>query len=324
MTTVEIIALVVTFIGVVSFAAVFTILYSSYAHSYIQEIQTGKKDLDLIEDYFYEKQEKVKRKKKIVHIVKSTFFYLALIIIIPVFVFSIFNRINHSATMINNKAIMVVTSGSMSQKNKANEYLTVNHLDNQFNTYDIVVLDKVTSPTQLKQYDIIAFVNDQGINVIHRIVSIENVNGETRYITRGDSNNATDRYQPKFQDIIGKYSTNRVRTLGIFVMFFQSYPGMITVVAVIYCIIMFDKQSSKINAAHQQRIELLEKVIDYNDTIDVQSINLEFQETLYYQGQAYSFNEEGFVGKKEVESSEETSNQTQEDIHNSEGEENHE
>lgn len=324
MTTVEIIALIVTFIGVVSFAAVFTILYSSYAHSYIQEIQTGKKDLDLIEDYFYEKQDQVKRKKKIIRIVKSAFFYLSLIIIIPVFVFSIFNRINHSTTMINNKAIMVVTSGSMSQKNKANEYLTANHLDNQFNTYDIVILNKVTSPVQLKQYDIIAFVNDQGINVIHRIISIENVNGETRYITRGDSNNATDRYQPKFQDIIGKYSIKRIKTLGIFVMFFQSYPGMITVVAVIYCIIMFDKQSSKINEAHQKRIELLEKVIDYNDTIDVESVNLEFQETLYYQGQAYSFNEEGFVGKKEVESTDKTLNQTQEEIHNSEGEEKHE
>ncbi len=57
MTTTEIISLIVTFVGVFSFAAIFTILYKSYATAQIGEIKTGKKDIinsleDQLEGYY--------------------------------------------------------------------------------------------------------------------------------------------------------------------------------------------------------------------------------------------------------------------------------
>ena len=58
MTSTEIISIIVTFIGVVSFATVFTILYQSYANSSIVEIKSGKRDIELIDEVIYEKQEK--------------------------------------------------------------------------------------------------------------------------------------------------------------------------------------------------------------------------------------------------------------------------
>ena len=75
--------------------------------------------------------------------------------------------------MIGNKTIMVVASGSMSKKNDANAYLNSNNLNNQFQTYDIIVLEKVENASDLNKYDVIAYRNDQGINVIHRIIEIE-------------------------------------------------------------------------------------------------------------------------------------------------------
>ena len=50
MTTVEILALVVTLVGVVSFAAVITVLYKSYANSQIDEIASGRRDAEIVND----------------------------------------------------------------------------------------------------------------------------------------------------------------------------------------------------------------------------------------------------------------------------------
>jgi len=71
MSSAEIISLIVTIIGVFSFATIFTILYQSYATSQINEIQSGKKDLELIDEVIYERQEKIKKRKMVTKIVKS-------------------------------------------------------------------------------------------------------------------------------------------------------------------------------------------------------------------------------------------------------------
>ena len=160
MTSAEIISLIVTIIGVFSFATIFTILYKSYATSQINEIKSGKKDIELIDEVIYERQEKIKKRKMVTKIVKSICFYLALLIIIPLFIFSLINRFQNNITMIGNKTIMVVASGSMSQKNDANNYLITNNLNNQFQTYDIIVLEKVENASDLNKYDIIAYHND--------------------------------------------------------------------------------------------------------------------------------------------------------------------
>ena len=80
MTSAEIISLIVTIIGVFSFATIFTILYQSYATSQINEIKSGKKDIELIDEVIYERQEKIKKRKMVTKIVKSICFYLALLI----------------------------------------------------------------------------------------------------------------------------------------------------------------------------------------------------------------------------------------------------
>ena len=296
MTSAEIISLIVTIIGVFSFATIFTILYKSYATSQINEIKSGKKDIELIDEVIYERQEKIKKRKMVTKIVKSICFYLALLIIIPLFIFSLINRFQNNITMIGNKTIMVVASGSMSQKNDANNYLITNNLNNQFQTYDIIVLEKVENASDLNKYDIIAYHNDQGINVIHRIIEIE----DGKYVTRGDANDASDKYHPTFNDVIGRYIGKKIPSIGIFIMFLQSYAGIITIISLIYCLIMIDKISNKINMAHKRRIEQLEDAIDYIDELEIEKIKAEYVETIYYKGYAYHFNESGFVEKTKI------------------------
>lgn len=301
MTSTEIISLIVTLIGVFSFATIFTILYKNYATSQIAELLSGKKDVELIDEVIYERQTIVKRRRKIFKIIKTVIFYCIMAVLAPLFIFSLVNRFQKNAMMIGNKAIMVVASGSMSVKDEANEYLITNNLNDQFSTYDIIVLEKVEKASDLKLYDTVAYVNDKGINVIHRIREIK-TNGS--YITRGDANSEDDSYNPKFDDVIGRYTGIKLNGMGMFVMFLQSYSGIITVVSLVYCLIMIDKTAEKINQVQDKRIKQLEDVIDYSDEVGVDGIKAEYVEKIYYKGYAYSFNENGFIDKTEIENDE--------------------
>lgn len=297
MTSTEIISLIVTVIGVFSFAAIFTILYKSYATSQIAELRSGKKDIELIDEVIYERQTKVKRRRKVMKTIRTIVFYIIMIILVPLFIFSLVNRVQKNVTMIGNKTMMVVASGSMSMKNEANDYLITKNLNNQLNTYDIIFLEKVNNASDLKLYDIVAYTNDKGINVIHRIKEIRT---DGSYVTRGDSNNEDDAYHPKFDDIIGKYTDFKLNGVGVFVMFLQSYAGIITVVSLVYCLIMIDRTAEKINLVQNKRIKQLEDVIDYSNESNIASLKAEYVEKIYYKGFSYSFNENGFIEKTEI------------------------
>lgn len=300
MSSVEIISLIVTVIGVFSFATIFTILYKSYTTSQIEEIKSGKKDIELIDEVIYERQADVKKRRKVFRIVRSILFYLVLIIVIPIFIFSLVNRFQNNVTMLGNKTLMVVASGSMSEKHEKNSYLINNDSDSklnyQFNTYDIIILEKVQNENDLQLYDVIAYVNNDGINVIHRIKEIEN----GTYETRGDANEQSDTYHPVFDDVIGKYNGKKIAGLGMFIMFLQSYAGIITIVSLIYCLLMIDHFSGKIDEVQTLRVKLLEEAIDYSNESDKLTIEAKFVETIYYKGYAYQFDENGFIDKSKI------------------------
>ncbi len=301
MTSVEIISLAVTAVGVGSFATIFTILYRNYTLSNIVEINAGKRDIELIDDFIYSGQSATVKRRKIFKTVKSVLFYALLVVLIPIFVFSVLNKINGKPTMLGGKAFMVVASGSMSQRHEDNTYLDAYSLNNQFNTYDIIILNQATSPSQLKKYDVIAFVNDKGINVIHRIIDVEYKATGVSYVTRGDSNNANDSYHPTFQDVVGVYSGKKINAVGIFIMFFQSYGGMVTVAALVYCLFMLERYNIKADTAQTQRIEMLKDAIDIGSVGSAKDdLQTEFVEKIFYKGYAYYFSEKGFLSKEEI------------------------
>ena len=204
--------------------------------------------------------------------------------------------------MIGDNAVMVVASGSMSQKDESNDYLFTYNLNNQFQTYDMITLTKVSNQSQLEMYDVIAFRNNKNINVIHRIINIEYVDGVAKYTTRGDANAATDSYHPTFNDVIGKYTGKRIPAIGIFIMFFQSYAGIITVASVVYCMFMISHFSRKSDEASEERTELLSNVFDFNslNEEEIDSMNQGFNQYVYYQGYKYIFGENGFISKEEM------------------------
>ena len=293
----EIIAAVATTLGVCTFAAIFTILYHGYTKATVKELNAGKRDIALMDEYVYSSITSVKVRRIIWKVVKGILFYGLLILLIPVFAFSIMNKLQGNVMMFGDRSVMVVASGSMSEQNKANEYIKTEKLNNQFNTYDLIVLEKVGDAKDLELYDVIAFVNDKGTVVIHRIIKI---NADGTYETRGDSNNTSDTYHPKFNDVIGRYTDTNVRFVGAFVMFFQSVSGIVTLLALFYCLLMLDRFNARIQATEEARLEQLLDSIALDLGGKKSGVQAEFRETLYYKGYAYHFNEKGFIGKDEI------------------------
>ena len=292
----EFIAPLVTGIGVLSFAIILTVLYRSYASSVVAEYESGKMDVELIEQTIIANINNKKLYRRVFRRVKQFFVAVFLVILVVFLSFSVYSKFVNGVAMIGGKGMIAVASGSMSMKNEANPYLE--NINNQFNTYDMISLEKVDSDNDLSLYDVIAYIDDEGVNVIHRIVGIETTPTGPRYTTRGDSNNADDEYKPSVNDVIGEYTGTKIPYVGAFVIFLQSFSGILTVAAVIYCLLMIEGVGTKIYCAQEERLEFLQNSIDFKtDTVKDDSIDSKFTETVYFKNYAYTFNEEGLVSK---------------------------
>lgn len=76
-----------------------------------------------------------------------------------------------------------------------------NSMSPSINKGDAVILKLKNN--DFKKNDVISF-DYRGRNTVHRIVSIENINGETIYHTKGDANNSSDNIEVKKDMIKGK------------------------------------------------------------------------------------------------------------------------
>ena len=296
MNSFELIALLVTAIGVASFSVIFTILYRTYANSTVAEYQAGKCDVELIDETILTNIKNSKPLRRVFKRVKQVVFWVLLAILVPFLLISVYSKVANGVAMINGHGMIAVASGSMSEKNSANPYLA--NIDNQFNTYDMIMIDKVEKTSDLALYDVIAYVNDEGVNIIHRIVGYQQTSSGLRFITRGDSNNVDDEYKPSMDDVLGEYNGTRIPYVGVFLMFLQSYSGIVTVAAIIYCLIMIESVGNKIYDAREDRLLFLQESIDFKtDTVQDGNIDSSFTETVYFKDYAYTFNEHGFVSK---------------------------
>ena len=257
----ELIATIVSAVGVVSFATIFTILYRSYATSAAAEYESGQADVELIEETILQNRHSSKRRAEVMRRVKKILSILLVAILIPLLGISLYTKITSGIAMVGGRGWIAVATPSMSMKNAANPYLA--NIDNQFDAYDMILLERVDSASDLQLYDVIAYVNDEGVNIIHRIVGIYPSTTGVRYITRGDANNVDDKYRPTVDDVLGRYTDRRIPYVGVFVLFLQSYAGIATILAVVYCLFMIEAVGTKIHAAREARLQLLHESIDF-------------------------------------------------------------
>lgn len=266
----------------------------------------------LIEAKIDEVKANKKKSKKILKIVGKIFSYILLVGIIVIFALALFDRISNGTVMVNNQSLMVVASGSMSEKNKANTYLfdedkqKAYDLNNQFDTYDIIQIKKYGekgNKEDVELYDVIAYKSSQNIIVIHRVINmyLDNSGKVLGYITRGDANSSDDtsshysQYLSK-DNIIGYYSDYRIKSLGIFVIFVQSNSGIITFFAIMLCYIMYEVYSNKYTNALEKRTEDLMTILKFDPNVDsIDDVKQLDYEKLIFKDKVYVFEENKFV-----------------------------
>lgn len=284
-------ALVVTAIAVACFTVVFTVLFVNYRKFACAELESGKRDIELIEQYFLDKKKSYILRKKALSILKTVLYTLVMAFITMCLVFTVFVRFSQKMPN-GTKSLMAIATDSMSEKNTNNDYLS--GLNNQFPAQSIIVLEKV-DPSEIKQYDVVAFKLPSGITLVHRVRAIlQNEDGSITYLTRGDKYATDDKgitLTP--DDVVGKYTGKYIPYFGAFVLFLQSASGIVTVIALIFCLVMFDKNTGKISKTQQERTEYLVKELDIQDIHEDSEITVDFVEKIYLDKVGYMIKDNG-------------------------------
>lgn len=301
---VEILSLIVTALCLISFCLVFTFLFRHYYLSNIDEIKKGNADQEILELEIEERKKKTRKHAKAIKITKKVVGYGLFAIVLVIFGFSLYGRFFNNNLSFGNSGLIVISTGSMSEKNESNDYLFDNNLNNQFNAYDVISVTKYDSPEDVKQYDVIAYKNTDGIIIVHRVIEIREANGENVFITRGDANNTSDtnfQYENylTFDNIIGYYNGTRVPLIGVFVIFLQSNAGIITIVAIAYCLIMFDHYNSKFDEALLNRTKYISETLkyDYDNVVKFETFN---ENITLYNNKIYTFVDGTIFEEKEA------------------------
>lgn len=127
-------------------------------------------------------------------------------------------------------------------------------------TNDLIFITN-TSKEDLEIGDIISFKTGDYINT-HRIVRIEEKNGEEVYITKGDNNNREDRGYVEFQDIEGKYLF-RLPGFGKITEILKSKTTLIILLVFLVIIFYYEVRISKRRLKRkEERFEFNKKLVE--------------------------------------------------------------
>ena len=93
---------------------------------------------------------------------------------------------------------------------------------------DLIIIKKVDDLYNLKENDVITYytiVDGYRIVNTHRIVKIEDNDGNKAFVTRGDNNPVDDEVPAYASDIVGKWTGTRIKGIGKFFDFLKTKKG---------------------------------------------------------------------------------------------------
>lgn len=128
-------------------------------------------------------------------------------------------------------------------------------MENTINKNDVIIVQDL-SKNEIKINDIIAFNNNNEV-ITHRIIDIENINGQTFYTTKGDNNKYPDKEKVNYEQIEGKYIF-KISKLGYFMNIIKNkYFLTILLLIFVFCLIHIVK-------VKQRKIRREKKKITFN------------------------------------------------------------
>lgn len=239
--------------------AMFSYLLYSITKSEIELIRAGLRDVQIQREY--EKKNTAFYKvslilSKIVSLVLCLTFACA-------FAGAMYVKANDDRPANGIPSLKVVKSTSMAEKNKKNEYLFENKLNDQFQQFDLVICGHLPAEEELELYDIVVYKTDD-MYVIHRIVGIEEPNekhpNERHFLLQGDAVDHADKFPVLYSQMQGIYKGNRIPFVGSFIMFLQSPAGWLCMLLVVFVMIATPIVEGILNKAKRERLG-----IDYSE-----------------------------------------------------------
>lgn len=186
--------------------------------------------------------DKIERKKKRTIILIKIFNVVILLIIVPILIYNITIIIKY----IQNPKETPDFLGFKTYE------IVSRSMEDTINKNDIIVVKKVDK-NEINENDIISFDNGNEI-ITHRIVDIENINGQTLYTTKGDNNRFADDEKISFEQIEGKY-VFKLSKLGYLMNFLKNrYFLIILFIILIFCFIHIINVKKRIKNREEKRM----------------------------------------------------------------------
>ena len=249
--------------------AIFTFFIVSMGKMEISLIGYGHRDKEIKKEF-----NKNEKQNLVFYWINKVLSILLCLIFITMFFFAVYIRTTEDKSANGIPSIKVVKSESMATRNYKNTYLFSEDLKNQFQMFDIIVLNHLPKEEDLKLYDIVVY-KYKDTYVIHRIIGIEEPNekhpNERHFLLRGDAVAWSDEFPVVYSQMQGIYNGVRIPFVGSFVIFLQSPAGWLCVILVLFSMIAIPLFEKKIKKAMFDRALTFEVVSQVDSTIEEQS-----------------------------------------------------
>ena len=232
--------------------------YSSCLKSYRAEVSQGKYDAEIYKEIY----SKNKRKKAIVKAIGYAVAFMLIILLICLFVVGLTYKASGQVITINNKTVLVIKSGSMSDfydSTLKNKYAELGYKNLQFSIGDICIFEKIsTESAEFELGEVYGYIN-KNIIVTHRLIDIHNkLDSEgniiaTYYVFRGDNNTSNDQVLVSADKIVYHYTGKKIPLVGAFILYAQSYYGIWSLLSILGISVSSDIVLHKIHKLNKER-----------------------------------------------------------------------
>ena len=175
------------------------------------------------------------------NIISSVVSLVVCLALLIAFIFSLYMNMTEDKSPNGIPSLKVVRTSSMSVKNERNTYLEKNGLDDQIQTFDVVITHHLPAEEDLELYDIVVYEKN-GTYIIHRIVGIEEPNENhpdcRHFLLQGDAVLTPDEFPVLYEQMQGIYYGERIPFVGSFVLFMQSPAGWLCILLVLASVIL--------------------------------------------------------------------------------------
>ena len=217
--------------------------YASCLKAYKMEVNQGKHDKEIKEE------KKKKNKWGLLGLISS---WVTLLALLSLFTMGLVYKVSGQNFSVNNQTALVIKTGSMSDfyDDTIAEYY--NHDTSlHFNIGDICFFNKVSADEELIVGDVYGYKR-KGMIITHRLVSIN----EDKYKFRGDNNSTYDGSVSR-ESIIYHYTGKKIKGIGSFVLYAQSYFGLWSLMGIVGVTISSEIVYHKINKINKLRLKRL-------------------------------------------------------------------